>query len=244
MSIQGKLTRTTMRGATCPTHSPAFHEPPFQFKGAKWTVYEYETDAEVAAELVPHILELAEVPVASLNFIEYPWSNLGIYNDAFLSIQCIYEGKEYNYIPYLISDSDVKLKISSVTERPKKTGVVRFTYQNNHLLAAVERPAGVVIAKARIERKKKTETVSFPLFPFLTLQNNDDSMSAKEPSLALIEPLLELNPVASWDAVADCDLTGASVIDPWHKLPIIRPLECRQFELDGSVSSGKLVACF
>ena len=95
MGVQGRLTKENM-ASTLPVDAPAYHKKPFYFKGARLLRFDYETEPESAARLVPEQLRLADPPSAFLLINAYPWSTLGPYREAVLGVNVLHEDRPLN----------------------------------------------------------------------------------------------------------------------------------------------------
>ena len=75
---QGKLNPDKM-GLTMPVNAPAFVDKPAFWRGVNSCTFNYETDPEAAAELVPEPLTLLVPVMARLMFNKMEWSTGGPY---------------------------------------------------------------------------------------------------------------------------------------------------------------------
>ena len=81
-------------GFTGPASAPNIDRPPHHYRGTELAVFEFETDSDAAAAVVPEGLELAhDVARARLMFASFPFSTLGAYREAMLTIACTWEGR-------------------------------------------------------------------------------------------------------------------------------------------------------
>ncbi|MCS6925661.1 MAG: hypothetical protein NZ578_07150, partial [Candidatus Binatia bacterium] len=65
MGLRGRLTKEQF-AFTMPVDAPLYQKPPFYYKDARLALFEYETDAEAAASILPAPLELTDTPTAAL----------------------------------------------------------------------------------------------------------------------------------------------------------------------------------
>ena len=93
MAVQGRLTKDKM-GYAMPVDAPAYGPPPGYFKQARFLRFDYETDPESVAEIIPEQLTLTDPATAAIMFVEYPWSTAGCYREAFLGTNVMYEGEK------------------------------------------------------------------------------------------------------------------------------------------------------
>jgi len=69
MGIQGKLTKAKM-GWAMPVDAPAYGPPPGYFQRSRFLRFDFETDGDLASEIVPEQLTLLDPPTAGLMFAE------------------------------------------------------------------------------------------------------------------------------------------------------------------------------
>ncbi len=69
MGLRGRLTKEHF-AFTMPVDAPLYQQPPFYYKDVQLALFEYETDAEAAASLLPAPLELTDTPTAALALVE------------------------------------------------------------------------------------------------------------------------------------------------------------------------------
>jgi len=71
MGLRGRLTKEHF-AFTMPVDAPLYQQPPFYYKDVQLALFEYETDAEAAASLLPAPLELTDTPTAALPLVDIP----------------------------------------------------------------------------------------------------------------------------------------------------------------------------
>ncbi len=243
MGLQGRLKKDSM-AATMPVDAPAYHKKPFYYKKARWMRFDYETDAESAAELLPEQLSLPDTPTASLNFVDYSWSTLGPYHEAILAIQAIYGDEELFYLTHLILDRDTPILVGrDIYGFPKKMGCVEFVQDEDLMAAYVERPRGIRICSGVMRMEQ-------PLEPFpdgtslkaCSMRVIPSPEKDKDHSLVeLIQTDLVVSSAEMWMGPGSCCLTGASVLDPWHKLPVNNMLSSIYMIFDFELTYGKIL---
>lgn len=243
MGLQGRLTIDKM-AATMPVDAPAYHGKPFYYKKARMMRFDYETDAEAAAELLPEQLSLPDTATASLNFVDYPWSTLGAYHEAILGIQAVYGDRELSYLTHLILDSNTPILAGrEIYGFPKKMGCVEFVREDDLIAAYVERPKGIRICSGvmRIEQQLPPLPDGTPL-EACALRVIPSPEEGKAHSLVeLIQTDLIASSVEMWTGPGSCLLTGASALDPWHRLPVKEMLSCVYMVCDFELGSGRIL---
>ncbi len=91
--VRGRLTKDKL-GFSMPSYAPLFPKPPYFYKNASLMVFPYET-SDVAAQMVPNVMELADPPTAALVFASYPSSTLGPYDEVVQYVDVSFKGVKY-----------------------------------------------------------------------------------------------------------------------------------------------------
>ncbi len=242
MGLQGKLTKAMM-GTNMPVDAPAYHKKPFYFK-ARMLMFEYETDPDMAAQLVPEQLLLTDPPTAALYLNEYPWSTLGPYREAILAIKVTYGGRELFYITHLMLDSTLPIVAGrEVYGIPKKMGVIELVQHEDVMAGYVERPKGIRICSGVMRPEQPLDPLpdGTPL-SLCVLRVIPSPEKGKDHSLIeLIQVDAPLSSVEMWSGPGSCHFTGASVLDPWHKLPVKNMISAAYMACDFTLPEGKIL---
>lgn len=206
--------------------------------------FDYETDAESAAALLPEQLTVPDTPTASLNFVDYTWSSIGPYHEAILAIQAVYGGEELFYLTHLILDRDTPILVGrDIYGFPKKMGHVEFVREEDLIAAYVERPRGLRICSGlmRVEQPLEPLPDGTPL-KACALRVIPSPEKDKDHSLVeLIQTDLVVSSVEMWTGTGSCHFTGASALDPWHKLPVKGMLSSIYMIFDFELSYGRVL---
>jgi len=243
MGLQGKLTKAMM-GTTMPADAPAFHKKPFYFKQARFLRFDYETDPDTAAQLIPEQLSLTDPAMAFLLINEYPWSTAGVYREAVLGVNVLYGGQALQYLCHLMLDSTVPVLAGrEVFGMPKREGVVEFVQHDDVMAGYVERPKGIRICSGvfRPERPLEPLPDGTPLNT-CSLRVIPSPEKEKDHSLVeLIQTDLILSSIEMWSGPGNCSFTGASVLDPWHTLPVAKMIAATYLVCDFVIEGGKIL---
>jgi len=243
MGIQGRLTKERM-ATTMPVDAPAYHRKPFYYKGARWMRFDYETDAEAAAGLLPEQLSLPDTPTASLNLVDYPWSSIGSYHEAILAIDARYGGEDLFYLTHLILDKDTPILVGrDVYGFPKKMGCVEFIEEEDLRAAYVERPRGIRICSGIMRRERPMEPLpDGTALKACALRVIPSPEKDRDHSLVqLIQTDLVVRSVEMWTGPGNCHFTGASALDPWHMLGVKRMLSSTYMVFDFELAYGRIL---
>lgn len=243
MGLQGRLTRASM-GTTMPADAPAFHRKPFYFRRARLLRFDYETEPEAAAQLIPEQLRLTDPATAFLFINEYPWSTVGAYREAVLGINVLYGEQLLHYLSHLMLDRTVPiLGGREVYGIPKKMGVVVFTEHEDVMAGYVERPKGIRICSGVLRPEQPVDPLpDGTALPSCSLRIIPHPEKGKDHSLIeLIQADLVFSSVEMWSGPGNCHFTGASVLDPWHKLPVKNMIAATYSVGDFILAEGRIL---
>lgn len=79
MGLRGRLSKEQF-AFTMAVEVPLYQKFPFYYTDVQLALFEYETEAEAAASILPAPLELTDPPTAAPAFVEYPQTTFGPYN--------------------------------------------------------------------------------------------------------------------------------------------------------------------
>jgi acetoacetate decarboxylase len=227
-----------------PVDAPVYHRKPFYFKRARFLRFDYETDAETVADLIPEQLRLTDPPTASLSINEYPWSTLGPYRESILGVSVQYGSQGLQYVTHLMLDAEVPVLAGrDIYGFPKKMGVVEFIQQEDLLAGYVERPKGIRICSGvlRPEQPMDPPPDGTPLGA-CSLRVIPSPAKGEDHSLVeLIQTDLVISAVELWAGPGSCQFSGASVLDPWHTVPVKKITGAGYMVCDFVLPEGKIL---
>src|SRR5262245_40237987 len=220
MGTPGKLTKDQF-GYCLPVDAPLYQRLPDYYKGVSMLLFDYVTDAGAAAALLPAPLELTDPPTATLIFAEYPWSTLGPYNEVAQALKCTYRGQPMYYAVRLHVTNDAAMAAGrEIAGFPKKMAQIEFT-RGDLSLGALERPPGLRLCTATL---KPTQPAGVPLpwtLPFACIRLIPSPEDRAPPSLLqLVGTQWVFQSGEFWAGPGTFQYTGASELDPYHKLPL------------------------
>jgi len=240
MDEQGTLSKQNF-GFSMPVDAPLYPKPPYIYKGASLMVFNYLTDGDSAAGLLPVQAKLADPPSAGLVFATYPESSLGPYSEVVLFLNAVYKGKDVKYGAYLYVTTDVAMAAGrEMGGFPKKIAAITIGGEND-LRATLERPAGHLLASGSMKVSEKADGSFSPIFDYLTLRVIPSPTKDAAPSLAeLLETQWVVKNGEVWTGDGSCTLTGDSDADPLHRVPVLEVRGCRLLRGDLQVSANDL----
>lgn len=242
MAFQGRLTKEKF-AIGMPVDAPLYQAPPFYYRDATMVAFEYETDPEAAADLLPEPLELLEPATAVLTMAEYPWTTFGIYDEAFLTLLCAHRGRPVMYCTHVFLTTESPLAAGrEIWGIPKKLGHIEFARENDQVMVSVERPKGLRICSGLMRPERPLDLGSFEALPMVCLRVIPSPEYGAPPSLAeLVEIDVEYRAKELWEGSGSCAYSGASELDPWHKLPVRKMRRCTYGVHDLELRYGKVI---
>jgi acetoacetate decarboxylase len=222
-------------GYALPVTGGFYPKPPYLYRGAKAIIALYEADpARIADLLPPGLTPLEDPPVCIAWVVHYPFSTLGVYNEAIMLIRVSFEGEAYTFCPFIYVDNDAALACGrELWGFPKKFASMGYARPaagspfGEQTMFTVERPTGkrLLTVTMNPERPAAAEEVSF--LPALTLRRVPSSrLGAELPSICeLIRTDYSMAPVLSasgtpelWSGRCSVTMDSASEFDPLYKM--------------------------
>jgi acetoacetate decarboxylase len=246
--VKGSLKKTQF-GFSMPLSALLFPRPPFLYKDATLMIFEYETELEVAAGLLPEVdgLFLNDDPHTSgawLVFASYPWSNLGHHEEVVLYLRVLDKGQPMQYAAFRYVTSDAVMAAGpEMGGYPKKIGRIAFLSDSDYA-AGLERPAGLRLGSGTMppEQLLDPETLPFHLprplpLDYLTLRViPSPQLDAPPTVLELLETHWSVEGSEAWAGPGSGQLISASALDPLHLAPIKAPRYSRLLKGNINVS--------
>lgn len=241
-------------GYTGPVSAPNVDPPPHYFRDTRMATFEFETDTEAAAAIVPEGLVLAHEPARALVwFADFRFSTLGSYREAMLAISCLWEGRRVLYCPYMIVTGDVGLIAGrEIWGAPKVLGEIGWVEANSVVSCTVERPAGVRIASGTIRPRDAQESrdpghSGGPPLVFLKMIPSPEQGAPPE-VCELVEVAIDSSVrVASdgrpelFSGPGSLHFDAASIADPWASVPVRRMLRSTYGRYDSVLKHGRVL---
>ena len=177
-------------GYALPVSGGLYPPPPYLYRGATAIIASYEADpAAITGLLPPGVTPLEDPPVCLAWVVHYPFSTLGVYNEAIMLVRVSFEGEPYTFCPFIYVDNDAALACGrELWGFPKK--LARMGYARpaagepfgEQMMFTVERPAGkrLLTVTMNPERLAAPEEVSF--LPALTLRRIPNSRLGAQPA--------------------------------------------------------------
>ena len=242
MGLKGRLTKERF-AFSMPVDAPLYQAPPFHYKDTRAATFAYETEAEAVADLLPEPLEVSDPATAVLSLIEYPWTTFGPYNEAILAVLCSHQGRRISYITQIFLTTEAPLAAGrEIWGIPKKLAHIEFTRENEHVMGSVERPKGLQICTGVMRPERPVDLGSNERTPTVCLRVIPSPEYGAPPSLAeLIEIESEQRPKDLWSGPGSVHFTGASELDPWHKLPVKAMRQCTYGVSDMDLGYGRVI---
>lgn len=122
-------------------------------------------------------------------------------------------------------------------------GTVEFVREEDLIAAYMERPRGIRICSGVMRMEQSLEPLPdrTPL-KACSLRVIPSPEKDKDHSLVeLIQTDLIVSSVEMWTGPGNCHLTGASALDPWHKLPVKEMISSIYMIFDFELSYGRVL---
>jgi len=228
MAVRGRLTKDKL-GFSMPSYAPLFPKPPYFYKNASLMVFPYET-SEIAAQMVPNVMGLADPPTAALVFASYPSSTLGPYDEVVQYVDVSFKGVKYRFATFLYVTTDSAMAAGrEMGGYPKKIGKIEFL-PGPALTAVLERPAGLRLCTGTMRAEQRVPPAKVPTpmaLDYLTLRYFPSPQTDQPPTLCeILKTQWTVNPVEMWIGTGSAHYTGASALDPLQLAPIVKPGPC------------------
>jgi len=243
MKRRGKLSPEKM-GLTMPVDAPGFVDKPPFWRGVNSYTFNYETDPEAAAGVLPEPLTLPEPAIARLTFNSFEWSTGGPYRELLQGINVEFDGEPCVYFTQLaVSEAVPAMAGREIYGFPKKVGCLEFVRQDDILAMYYERPKGIRICTGVL---REIRPIDPPPEGTLLKAVNLRVITSPEPGrkhslCELILAELTMTKTELWLGEGNCNYAGISELDPWHKLPVVKHLDCSHLTCDSTVNTARIL---
>ncbi len=207
--------------------------------------------------------------LVKLLFAQYPWTTLGPYNEVAQALPCTYKGQPLLYAVRLHVTADTALTAGrELGGFPKKLGHIEYSQEEGYF-CHLERPRGLRICTGVLKPTKQLFTIPLPAGPIPTLPSPFNMTMPLPPAtgkpMPVVLPFASLRVIPNpppnaapalvqlihttwlldrgeiWAGTGSCQLTGASALDPYHKLPVLGPVDCLLFLGDMQITADASV---
>jgi acetoacetate decarboxylase len=243
MNRQGKLTPDKM-GLTMPVDAPGFVDKPPFWRGVKSYMFNYETDADAAVAVLPEPLTLPEPAKVTLIFNNFEWSTGGPYFELLQGINAEFQGEACLYFTQLAVTEAVPLLAGrEIYGFPKKVGHIEFVRQDDILAMYYERPKGTRICTGVFRQLLPVDPPPPPTtLKAVNLRVITSPEPGKKHSLCeLILAELAMSKMEVWIGEGNCSYAGMSELDPWHKLRVVKHLDCSVTMCEATLGAARIL---
>lgn len=242
MAKEGRLTKERF-GFSMPTDAPLFCKPPIYYKETESIGFAYETDEEAVLEILPEGLEVPSPAIATVIFVRYPFSTLGVYDEAILGVGCTWQGAPRFYIAHIVVNSDVPMAAGrEIWGYPKKFADISFQKEGDLILGTMERPKGNRICTGVMRPEVPVESGQAEPIPGLSLRVIPSPEEGAEPSLMeLVEVLTDSTTLEAWQGPGFVQYESTSSIDPWHRIEVRKVLSATYRRYDQVLGYGRVI---
>ena len=228
MPVSGQFT-TDRFGYSVPIDAPLYVTFPLYYEDVSILLFPYLTDAQAAAALVPPQFDLVPVDpegkfaLAQVVFARYPFSNVGAYNEVAQTVVVTYKGTPGAYAIRLHVTNDQAMAAGrEIGGFPKKLGIISFD-EGPTFLSTLESPKGLRICSGEMDALQPVQGTSSMPITFYSVRVIPNPENAAQPSIRqVIETVWVLDGGKFWSGRGALHLTGASGLNPYHALPVIK----------------------
>jgi len=243
MPVKGRISKAHL-GTNMPVDAPLYSKPPIYYKNVEAISFTYETDKDAALDILPDVLEIPGVAIATVLFLRYPFSTLGPYYEVILGLACAFKGEPKFYIPHIVVDSDIPMAAGrEIWGYPKKFARITLEKDGDLLIGTMERPkgnricTGVLRPETLLEPVAQTERV-----PGVSLRVIPAPDGSPTPSLAeLVEGPTESKPIEAYTGTGSLQFHSESELDPWHKIKVVKLISAIYRKYDNVLLPGKVI---
>jgi len=230
MPVSGQLTPDRF-GYSVPIDAPLYVTFPLYYAGTSILMFPYLTDAQAAAAVLPSQFDLVPVDpdgkfaLAQVVFARYPFSNVGSYNEVAQTLAVTYKGTPGAYAVRLHVTNDQAMAAGrEIGGFPKKIGIISFD-EGPTFLSTLESPKGLRICSGELDALQPVQgTTTLPI-TFYSVRLIPNPENAAQPSIRqIIETVWVLDNGRLWSGRGALHFTGASGLNPYHTLPVLKLL--------------------
>jgi len=242
MARMGRVNRDNV-GFAMPVDAPLYATPPIFYKDVERILFTYETDEEAVMNVLPEGLEVPTPATATLLFVKYPFSTLGPYLEAILSVGCLWQGEPRGYVAHIVLDTDAPTGAGrEIWGFPKKLAHITFENEGDLIMGTMERPKGNRICTGVIRIERPLEEMAPAAGPGLSLRVIPSPEEGQGPSLMeLIETPSTSTVKDAWTGTGYAEFNSPSEIDPWHRFTIKRLLRSVYVRGDMVLPFGRII---
>lgn len=223
MSLMGRLPRERL-AKSMPVDAPLYPRLPVHYRDTELLTIVYETDPQTVLDLIPEGLELPPPATATAMALGNRWTTIGPSTEMMIALHGSCEGTPIRFVPYMLVDADAAMAVGrEVWGIPKKLGKVTITHEHEIAMCQVERPTGNLLATALVAPEQPVRPEELPPSggPFAYLKVIPDSEGGPQPAVAEITASRTVfTPIEIWRGRGSLHLTGSSLLDPWHRVPV------------------------
>jgi len=244
MAKEGQLTKDKF-GYDMPVDAPLYSKPPIYYKNNEAISLTYETDEAAVAEMLPAGLGVPSPPTATLMLIRYPFSTLGPYEEAILSLGCTWQGEPRSYIAHIVVNTDPPMAAGrEIWGFPKKFAEITLQIEGDLIWGTMDRPAGnrICTGVIRPEVPVNLEEAKQIAVPALSLRVIPSPEEGAPPSLMeLVEVPPNNTTLEAWQGPGFVEFNSKSTIDPWYKIGVKKMLSATYQRSDNILDYGKII---
>lgn len=187
----------------------------------------YRSDGNVLATMIPEVFKIESRPLVVFGVGKYGMSHVGNYHAATLAVEVEYKGQRLMYDIRQVETTTTAVAAGHPLGIPKVDGKVTLSRAGPLVSARVERPEGIVLATCVFRPDHFKGEMKERSFERLGVRIVESMDSSKRPDMIQVVKLKSRAYGGDlWTGEGAPFFTGASVIDPLHRAPVLEVEEC------------------
>jgi acetoacetate decarboxylase len=230
-------------GPNLPLDMPASNPAAVFFKEVRMLRFDFITDSEIAARVIPSQFSLKDDAKAAFMVSDFGFTSVGPYKESVLTVNVLYQDATYVYFVQMMLNSALPTMAGRDTGYPKKVGFVDITQHEDTIAGYVERPKGERLATGILRIDQSIEPLPEEIC-VSTIQVRPVSYPDKSAQMDLIRQDSVWKPTMMYAATGSCSFTGISVVDPWHTIPVKEMVRAAYIEGELYFTGGETLETF
>jgi len=177
--------------------------------------------------MIPEVFKIEKHPLVSFGVGKYGMSHVGNYHAATLAVEVEYKGLRLMYDIRQVETTTTAVAAGHPLGIPKVDGKVTLNRTGPLVSAKVERPEGILLATCVFRPdnfKGEMPKRAFDRFGVRVVENMD--FNQRPDMIQVVKLQSKMYGGDLWTGEGAPCFTGASVIDPFHRAPVLDMEEC------------------
>ncbi|MCZ8130304.1 MAG: acetoacetate decarboxylase family protein [Steroidobacteraceae bacterium] len=206
MATRGRFTPARW-GGFMPAHNSISQRGPWHYRDTECVLLEFETDRDVALDLLPSDLELYEPATAFMVIETNHWTTLGPYSEVYNGILCTWNGQLHGYVPgvYVTGENSQIVGREVWGFGKKRADRIEVIRRDNGVVEAVmDVQPGDRAIRATVRPATNEPASAVGSLPLICLRIVPCAEGGSKPALAqLVSVLFTAKPLVGSDGIAE-----------------------------------------